>query len=368
MDTAQAIDSSLSDADTTAAASFLQGSLIPANLERRYQNDLTAASAYVSTAAREAGSDPSVASSLRTLSTELPAYAGIVQEANANERLGWYPLAAAYLAEANNLMRTSILPAASQLYATEAGRLTKEQDSAVSPWLATLAILALIALVVSLILAQRWLGHQFHRTWNVALAVATLVVVVLGIWATVAFLTQNSDVNSARANGSKPVSAFTDARILALRARADDELTLLTFDSDPSYQQDYTRTHQALVRLLAQTGSSGDKGSFAREQAVRAESALTAYEGVHNQIRFEDAQQGSLVSALGLATKRLPSVSSRLDNVLLDGIGTAQTTFVDSTSGAASDLDGLIWGLAIGAILVTVLVLVGIQPRIEEYR
>ena len=75
-----------------------------------------------------------------------------------------------------------------------------------------------------------------------------------------------------------------------------------------------------------------------------------------------------MVSALGLATKRLPSVSSRLDNVLLDGIGTAQTTFVDSTSGAASDLDGLIWGLAIGAILVTVLVLVGIQPRIEEYR
>jgi hypothetical protein len=368
MVTAQAIDTSLSDADTTAAASFLQGRLQPASLERRYQNDLTDASAYVATAAREAGADPSVSTSLRTLSTELPAYAGIVQEANANERQSFYPLAAAYFAEANNLMRTSMLPAAAQLYGTEANRLTSEQDSAVSPWLAALAILALIALVVSLVLAQRWLRHQFHRTWNVALAAATVAVVVLGVWATVAFITQNSDVNGARANGSKPVSAFTDARILALRARADDELTLLTRDVDPSYQRDYTRTYAALHGLLARSASSSDNGSFAHGQAVHAQSALAAYELVHHQIRVDDAALGNVPSAVGLATQQLPAASSRLDGVLSDGIGNSQATFVNSTSGAASDLDGLVWALAIGAILVAVLVLVGIQPRIEEYR
>jgi len=73
-------------------------------------------------------------------------------------------------------------------------------------------------------------------------------------------------------------------------------------------------------------------------------------------------------SAVGLATQQLPAASSRLDGVLSDGIGNSQATFVNSTSGAASDLDGLVWALAIGAILVAVLVLVGIQPRIEEYR
>ena len=368
MVTAQAIDTSLSDADTTAAASFLQGRLQPAGLERRYQNDLTDASAYVAAASREAGADPSVSASLRTLSTELPAYAGIVQEANANEQQSYYPLAAAYLAEASNLMRTSMLPAAAQLYGTEANRLTSEQDSAVSPWLAALAILALIALVVSLVLAQRWLRHQFHRTWNVALAAATVAVVVLGVWATVAFITQNSDVNGARANGSKPVSAFTDARILALRARADDELTLLTRDVDPSYQRDYTRTYAALHGLLARSASSSDNGSFAHGQAVHAQSALAAYELVHHQIRVDDAALGNVPSAVGLATQQLPAASSRLDGVLSDGIGNSQATFVNSTSGAASDLDGLVWALAIGAILVAVLVLVGIQPRIEEYR
>ncbi len=45
MVTAQSIDTSLSDADTTAAASFLQGRLVPVTLEQRYQSDLSTASA-----------------------------------------------------------------------------------------------------------------------------------------------------------------------------------------------------------------------------------------------------------------------------------------------------------------------------------
>lgn len=367
MVTAQAVDTTLSDADTTAAASFLQGKLQPAALERRYQADLTDASAFVATAAREAGSDPAVGTSLSTLSTDLPAYAGIVQEAKVNEQQGFYPLAASYLAEANNLMRTSILPAASQLYATEVNRLSSEQDSAVSPWLAAFAIIALAALVVSLVLAQRWLRHHFHRTWNVPLAVATVVVLVLGIWATVAFITQNSGVNDALANGSKPISTFTDARILALRARADDELTLLTSDADKTYQTDYATTDAALRGILAGPASAGTASGFERDQAVRAKSALSAYEALHRQIRQDD-NSGDLNDAVALATQKLPAVSSDLTSVLSDGITGSQTTFVNSTSGAASDLDGLVWGLAIGAILVTVLVLVGLQRRIEEYR
>ena len=60
MVTAQAIDTSLSDADTTAAASFLQGRVEPTTLQQRYDADLTTASADVAHAAQEAGSDPAV--------------------------------------------------------------------------------------------------------------------------------------------------------------------------------------------------------------------------------------------------------------------------------------------------------------------
>ncbi len=55
MVTAQAVDTSLSDADTTAAASFLQGRVAPATLQARYQADLTSASEGVAEAARAGG-------------------------------------------------------------------------------------------------------------------------------------------------------------------------------------------------------------------------------------------------------------------------------------------------------------------------
>ncbi len=372
MVTAQAVDTSLSDADTTAGASFLQGRLEPASLQRRYDADLALASADVAVAAREAGSDPAVAQSLQTLSTDLPVYAGIVQDADFNERQASYPLAAAYIAEANNLMRTSILPAAASVYGTESGRLTDDQSQGVSPFLATLAVLALIALLVVLVLAQRWLSRRFHRTWNLALAAATVIVLALGVWFTVALLSQNSGVNTAQANGSRPVSTFTQARILALRARADDELTLLTRDSDPTYQNDYTSTAAALGHLLdSPASSSGTAGSSVRTQLARAKKAFASSTSVHGQIRHDDTDNdlsGAVALASGGGPGELPAISSDLNRDLSDGITASQGTFANTTSGAASDLDGLIWGLAIGAVLVAALVLLGFQPRIAEYR
>ena len=369
MVTAQAVDTSLSDADTTAAASFLQGRTEPPALQRRYDTDLALASADVAVAAREAGSDPAVAASLQTLSTDLPVYAGIVQDADFNQRQGSYPLAAAYIAEANNLMRTSILPAAANVYGTESGRLADDQSQGVSPFLAIVAVLALVALLVVLVLTQRWLSRRFHRTWNLALAVATVIVLALGLWFTVALVRQNSGVNAAQTNGSRPVSTFTQARILALRARADDELTLLTQDSDPTYQTDYTSTAAALGHLLDSSTTSSD--SAASSDLARARAAFGSYAAVHNQIRHDD-EANDLSGAEGLASGggagQLPAISSDLNSDLSDGITTSQSTFASTTSGAAADLDGLIWGVAIGAVLVAALILIGFQPRIAEYR
>jgi hypothetical protein len=372
MVTAQAIDTSLSDADTTAAASFLQGRVEPTSLQQRYGADLTTASADVARAAQEAGSDPAVADAITTLSTDLPAYSGVIQEADFNERAANYPLAAAYLAEANNLMRTGILPAAAQVYGTEVKRLAHDQSNSASTWLTVLAAVAFVALLVALVLAQRWLSGRFHRTWNVALAGATVLVLVLGLWAVVALFAQNSGVASAEHNGSRPVSTFTDARILALRARADDELTLLTRDSDPSYQKDYASTAAALKGLLAENHAPGQEGDVSEgRQSTRAFSAWDAYSSVHRQVRDADTA-GDLTHAVALASRPgardLPAVSAGLNGALADGIVGSQVAFVTTTSGAASDLDGLVWGVALGALVVVALVLVGFRPRLAEYR
>ena len=366
MVTAQAVDTSLSDADTTAAASFLQGRVAPAALQARYEADLTNASQGVAEAARQAGPDPAVARSLETLSTDLPLYSGIIQEADFNERQGFYPLAAAYLAEANNLMRSSILPAAAQVYATEVERLASDQTTAVSPWLVTLTAVFLVGLLVALVVAQRRLSRHFRRAWNVALAVGTALVLVLGIWAVVALATQGTGVADAKTNGSHPVSAFTDARILALRARADDELTLLTRDSDPSYQTDYSSTAAALSSLLLAPENASNTA-----QMAKAYTAFLSYAALHRQIRAFDTRgdlSGAVTLASGDGSQQLPAVSSQLNDILAEGIDGSQATFVQATSGAGSDLNGLGWGFVAGAIVVAILVLVGFQPRIAEYR
>jgi hypothetical protein len=369
--TAQDIDTSLSDADTTAAASFLQGRFESAGLQSRYQSDVRRASFDLAVAAQEAGTDQSLATSLQTISTELPLYTGLIQDANLYAGQGFYPLGAAYQSEANNLMRSTLLPAAAQVYSTEQGRLQKDQNQAVTPWLAAFALVLLLALVAVLFFTQRSLRRHFNRKWNIALAGATAVVIVLGIWGIIASAHQKDGVTRAVASGSHPVSTFTHARILALRARADDELTLLTRDFDTTFQQDYGTTASTLQSLLATGASSGSLDTRERQALTSAQAAFASYRKLHTQIRLADTSNHVRVAemlASGSGATLLPAVSSGLNNALSNGIGASQDAFVGGTSGAASDLDGLVWGIAVGSVLVAVLVLVGFQPRIKEYR
>jgi hypothetical protein len=196
---AQAIDTSLSDADTTAAGSFLQGRLEPAALRARYSSDLAQASAMLASAAQQVGSDPAVDASIRSLTVELPIYTGLVETATFNERQASYPLAAAYLGEANSLMRSELLPAAASLYEVEGQRLTANESSSSSTWPVMLAALLFVLLLVLLVVAQRWLSTHFRRTLNVPLVAATAVILVLAIWFTVALAAQGSGVHSGSA-------------------------------------------------------------------------------------------------------------------------------------------------------------------------
>jgi len=191
----------------------------------------------LASAAQQVGSDPAVDASIRSLTVELPIYTGLVETATFNERQASYPLAAAYLGEANSLMRSELLPAAASLYEVEGQRLTANESSSSSTWPVMLAALLFVLLLVLLVVAQRWLSTHFRRTLNVPLVAATAVILVLAIWFTVALAAQGSGVHSATTGGSGPVSTDTQARIRALQVRGDDELTLLTRDSVASYHR-----------------------------------------------------------------------------------------------------------------------------------
>ncbi|HLN16226.1 MAG TPA: hypothetical protein VK277_05660 [Acidimicrobiales bacterium] len=365
---AQAIDTYLSDADTTAAGSFLQGQVQPARLRVRYTDDMASGSSSLAEAAQEAGNDPAVASSIRTISEDLPIYAGLVQTAAFNERQAYFPLAAAYIGEANHLMRTRILPAAAQLYRVENDRLSSDLGTADGSWLVPLAAVLLVVLLVLLIVAQVWMSRRFHRTFNAFLVGSTVVTLVLGIWFIAAVGLESGAVSTATSNGSSPVVVFTQARIGALRMTADDELTLLTRDSDPADQPDYVRTVDHIDLLLTSAASQSAPKEY--NEIAQIDGALAAYGRVHRHIRQLDGSANPTLEqeADTLAASQLPAASSTLDGDLSQAIATSQQAFDRSMSGAVDDIAGLIWASAILSVLAAVLILVGFRPRIAEYR
>ena len=118
---AQQIYRSLSDADATEAAAFLSGGLEPLALRARYQADIAQAANRLEAATAAAGQS-AAGSLLAILSRGLPVYAGLVETARADNRLG-LPLGAAYLRRASAFMRATLLPAARSLYAQENAQL-----------------------------------------------------------------------------------------------------------------------------------------------------------------------------------------------------------------------------------------------------
>jgi len=158
-------------------------------------------------------------------------------------------------------------------------------------------------------------------------------------------------VDAATSGGSGPLVVFTQARIDALRMTADDELTLLTRDSQPGLQPDYQATVNRLHRLL---GSAGAAGVAEQNEIVQAQGALAGYGRVHAQIRQLDATGTATgeQDADGLAASQLPAASSTLDGDLAHSIATSQQAFDQSMSGATSDTASLIWASAILSLLV----------------
>src|SRR6266704_1004182 len=295
---AEQIYTSLSDADATAANAFLAGGLEPAKARQRYQADITqaairseAASALVgSSAARTqlpghlakqvSASGSAVGDDLATLSGRLPAYTDEVGTARADNRLG-LPLGAAYLREASALLRGTLLPAASDIYTRESAQLTSASAQATGLPLIVIAVVAELGLGYVLYRSSRWLSRHTHRVVNYGLLLAAVAGLVSLVWLAGAFVIGRGDLLHAQQQGSAPVQAFARAEVAALRAHADESLTLIDNSGDDSYQQDYLAqkkrlgpgpgTLLAAVQTAAVEGDGEVGGGPGREVGAEAQ-------------------------------------------------------------------------------------------------
>jgi hypothetical protein len=363
---AQTISVSLSAADSAAAAEFLHLSADRAAFETAFRNDLWQAESSLAHAALTAGGAVDVAADVRGLSTWIPDYSALVATALANDR-AQNVVGGAYLGEANVVMTQQLLPRAQGLYESAGQQVAANYRSATRPWPYVVAVAVFALCLVTLLLVQWRMSVTFRRTLNLALVAATLLIFGAVLWFGFALGGQNDQIATARHDDVGPIAALTRARILAQRLRADDELTLVTRDEVPSFQADFSRERSQLVSDLA----SGRHLGSVYLQLERAGSELTDISRVHQLVRAADATgdlqlANVLVAAPGPG--HLPTLYGSFDDELGRAVATDQSGFVATTGAAQDDLDYIHLGLVALGVLSILLVLVGVQPRIEEYR
>ncbi|GAB3573313.1 hypothetical protein GCM10027445_32350 [Amycolatopsis endophytica] len=363
----QEVYRSLSDADATAASAFLAIGVEPPSLRQRYDTDIARAGVALAKAASDSAGVAEAATQVETLSRQLPVYTGLVETARANKRQG-FPVGSSYLREASNLMRTTILPAAQDLYRIDTDRLAEEQDDATDfPWAAALLVLALLA---ALIATQVYLTRRTNRVLNVGLVVATAATVVALLWGAVAVTVQSVLVAGGNEDGSHQVDVLVRARIAALQARANEMLTLVARGDGSTYEQDFDALAPQVTGLLDEARGFAT-GEMGREVQGAADSAKRWLD-THQEIRAKDVD-GAYSDAVKLAVDSsvqggAATTFANLDDALVAAIEQGRQSFLDDTRGGDRALTLLAPGLAVLAVVAAGGATMGIRDRLREYR
>jgi hypothetical protein len=358
---AQQIYRSLSDADATAANAFLAGGLEPAQARQRYNADIAQAATRIQAASALAGPSAATAKDLATLSAGLPVYASEVGTARAQNRLG-LPLGAAYLREASALLRGTLLPAASDIYAKESQQLTSASAQATGLPLLAVAIVAALGLAYVLYRSSRWLTRRTHRVLNYGLLVAALAGVVSLAWLAAAFFVGRADLLHAQQHGSAPAEAFARAEVAALQAHADESLTLIDNSGDDSYQRDYLAQQKLLGpgpgTLLAALPTTGASVSADARAWYRAHAALRTLD---NGGSHAEAVRSALS---GDAAASFAALSAALGN----GIDASQGVFASSARSGRDAFAGLTAVIIAASLVMAAGCAWGLSRRLAEYR
>ncbi|MGA4998691.1 hypothetical protein [Streptomyces arboris] len=364
---------SLADADTMAASGFLAGAQEPKAVQDQYRKDIEEAARLLVKASANTDSSTSSWQEITTLNELLPVYTGLIERARANNRQG-LPLGGAYLRYANQKMTNELLPAAERLYAAETGRL--DRDSADARRWPFLSLAAGLVVLGALVWMQRRNYRRTNRVFNHGLLVATAAASVVLLWLAVGHTVARTELRSAMTHGQESLDVLNNARINSLKARANENLTLvargavLTADgSADQYETDYTTGMKALREQLKKAERLADDESGSAPVAKAAKS-VTEWQDRHRKARATDDQgdyDGALEQIIGAKDSTGQSFQ-QVDTALRTALAHEQGEFTAAAEDGRGALRGLPTGAAALAVLGAVAAILGINRRLSEYR
>jgi len=224
------------------------------------------------------------------------------------------------------------------------------------------AITALVVALVAILLAQINLKNRTNRLLNIPLVIATVCIVALGIWLSLALLGRTNDLEAARSDAYESIALTADLQTSAFeyktreaRAIINDDPTLLESDE----------TLGEIDRLLTELEASADS---VREQAAVTNLRLRWQRYVDTSTKVANA-----LSSNDTAAARTIAISE--GNRDFNGFNTTVETVLlknrdQFDANVDSSVNRLRW-LQLGAILLPLLAiamtLVGYQARINEY-
>ncbi|MEU6274360.1 hypothetical protein ABZ871_18425 [Streptomyces populi] len=370
---------SLADANTAASSGFLAGGQETKESRDRYESDIRTAAAKLITAANSSEPGSSSARTISQLNELLPEYKGLIERARANNRQG-YPLGGAYLRYANDKMQHEMLPKAQRLYQRENQRLDADYaDAKPYPWAAI--ALGLVALGV-LAWAQRRNYLRTNRVLNRGMAAATTACLAVLLWLTVGHTFARSGLNESYDHGVRSLNVLHDAQIASLKARGNENLTLVSRGAETKtladgettvdlYDYNFDQDMKTLTKGLAMAANLADDSSG--EKPVRAATAgMKVWKQRHAEARRAD-DDGDYQLALD---RVIGSPDKKPTGECFDGVDKNLSLALEHEDSefrrAAGDGLGAMTGLPVGAAVLAVLAaagaVLGIGRRLSEYR
>lgn len=366
---AQDLYISLAAADAMASTAFLQAGRESPELRQQYRQHLAEAGLSLALIAGELDPPPSVQPAIETIARELPRYAGLVETARTNSRLQ-FPVGAAYLRDASDLMRVTLLPAATSAYEEAARDLDDEYRSGASRTPLVVLLATAVGVIAVLIATQLLVTQRTRRLLNPGLIGATALVVVVAVTSLVLLASQHDSLANSRTKGADPLLVTSTSRILVLRSLSDENLDLIERGTEPLHMDDFA----AIVDSLG--GSAGDSGLIAdvvesdkpaigTNQAI--ELAYADYLAIHDDVR-ELSDAGSFDEAIDVAVSGQAAAAARLDAALDDNVTAARIHLDREAEVARSTLERLLPVVLVLPGLAAVFAIAGIRRRIREYR
>lgn len=366
---------SLAEANTAASSGFLAGGQETKDSRDRYEKGMAAAAEGLVTAAANSDPDSPATATIAELNRLLPEYKGLVERARTYNRQG-FPVGGAYLRYANEKMQKEMLPAAEDLYQKENQRLNADYGAAKPyPW-------AAIALGVLALAALAWAQHRHYRrtnrVLNQGLVAATAAATVVLLWLVVGHSVARSNLTDSYEHGVRSLNALNEARIASLKARGNENLTLVARGAETkkvgdqthdAYDLAFGKNMETLGKGLAEAGRLADNEA-GKQPVAAANGNMAEWKKRHASAREQD-ENGNYQQALDLVIGGKGATVECFDGVD-DALATALAHEKEEFRQAARDGRGAMKYLPQGAGVLAALgaagAVLGIGRRLSEYR